>query len=145
VIAYFVIDFFWLSERHGSKIFKAIKNQRLYYAPTVNGSVLLDADNLTTDLYLRDILTKSKGVEPSVESIIDNKSLVYEIPPSIRSTKLLSRSNYKDSLQSFPGQVFTMMNLKYRVTTATQDYISTLLFIKTSEGFKLAAMYSQPG
>lgn len=145
VSAYMALDWFWLSSQYGSKVFKAIKNERLAYAPTLSGKVLVDFDQLTTDIYLKDLLKKQNGISPSVETIIDKKNLVFQIPLSIRKTELISRMNYEDSLSSHPGVIFKMKNLKYRVTTATTDYISTMLFIKTDEGYRLAAMYSEPG
>ena len=185
---YFVYQKFFSTSSLGERVFNDIENGKIYYAPTMNGSIFLDLDNMTTNILTKHILLSS-GTVPTAEAIIDFNSQVFQIPKSIRKHEFiksstdnasyltdfnLSESDYNEIWQSFykTYQNFVEQNLKlyskensfrydtlnrqiiyrkkttnetrlkYKVETATENFLTELVFVDVDGSKKLAAIFS---
>jgi len=90
-VGYFVYQNFLSTSSLGERIFNDIENGKIYYAPTMNGSIFIDLDNITTNILTKHILLSS-GTVPTGEAIIDFNRQVFQIPKSIRKHKFIESS-----------------------------------------------------
>ncbi len=187
-VGYFVYQNFLSTSSLGERVFNDIENGKIYYAPTMNGSIFLDLDNITTNIVTKHILLSS-GTVPTGKAIINFNSQMFQIPKSIRKHKFikssidtasyltdfsLNQSDYKKmwkpfykSYQDFVDQSLKLYSkensfrydtinrliiyrkkitnetrLKYKVETATGNFLMELVFVEVDGTKKLAAIFS---
>lgn len=88
---YFIYQKYFSTSSLGERVFNDIENGKIYYAPTMTGSVFVDMDNITTNILTRHILLSS-GTILTPKAIIELNSEVYQIPKSIRKHELIKSS-----------------------------------------------------
>jgi hypothetical protein len=89
---YFFCQNFYSDSSLGDKVFKGIEEGKLYYASTMNGSIFIDMDNVTTTIVTKHLLLSS-GIVVTSQSIIDYNKQVFQIPNSIRKYEFIKSSN----------------------------------------------------